>query len=86
MYKAKHKLLPFSFYQYIKLFDRSHRFNFRKEKEFEMLRFSTKLRQNSIGIVGSRLWYELPDELKSVSLSLFKRSLIELSLRDYDIV
>ena len=86
MYKAKHKLLPFSCYQYIQFFNRSHRFNFRKEKEFEMLRFSTKLRQNSVGIVGPRLWYELPDELKSVSFSLFKRSLIELSLRDYDIV
>ena len=86
MYKAKHKLLPFSCYQYIKFSNRSHRFNFRKEKEFEMLRFSTKLRQNSVRIVRPRLRYELPDNLKSIGLSLFKLSLVELSLRDYDIV
>ena len=58
MYKMTFHLLPLSSSQLIQFSDRACSYNFRKKVEFKLCRYQSKLREESLGIVGPKLWHQ----------------------------
>jgi len=86
MYKAKNHLLPSSCSHHTLFTNVTHRFVFREVSLFNTMSCRTQLRSKYIGVIGPKLWNDLPFYIQSsVSLPTFKKRCVNHMLKNYGV-
>lgn len=78
MFKAKLRLLPLSSMRYVTVSDSKRSHDTRKNHCFVIERCRAVIRENTINLLGPRLWDSFPEEVKNtVNLSSLKKALLD---------
>ena len=84
MFKCKYKMLPNSCLQLVNINSVENRYEFRKEKEFEVVKFRTECRRKAISVIGPDLWNSLTVSIRHLSsISVFKSKLVSAFIEVY---